>query len=52
MKIKGYNNYHRGAQLLISVLPSIDIFITSYLVDVQFSWLIWTAEWTIWESEE
>jgi len=52
MKIVGFKHFVRGSHVIFYLLPSLSIFRATYIVEIQFSWLLWSVEWTIWESED
>jgi len=50
MKIKLYNE-STERQYMFYILPTIIIFRSPYIAAIQFSWLVWTLEVTIWEEK-
>jgi hypothetical protein len=51
MKVKVYKDWEKG-QVSLHILPSLDFFKTVYICDIQFSWLLWTLEWTLWDEND
>ena len=51
MKIVLYKDWSRE-QISFHALPSLDFFKASYICDIQFSWLAWTLEITLWKETE
>ncbi len=49
MTVKLFNDC-KGKQFALHILPSMSVYITNYMGEVSFSWLIWTIEFRLWDE--